>query len=238
MSKMRLQRFLARSGTGSRRGAEDLIRAGSVRVNGVVAHLGTSVDPETDVVTVGRRRVRTGASIWIALHKPVGYVVSKHDPQGRPTVFDLVPPLPGLTYVGRLDIMTSGLLLFTTDGDLANRLTHPRYGVEKTYRVRVRGMSAATIRNALARPNIVGGKRVMIVSARVRDLSHQLSEIELVLTEGRHRIVRKLCGVIGVEVDRLVRVRHGPVSLGRLGEGRWRYLNRREIDAVRAIRAA
>jgi len=235
---MRLQRFLARAGVASRRAAEELIRAGRVRVNGEVAHLGMSVDLEGDLVQVGSTRVRFGDPVWIALHKPVGYVVSKHDARGRPTIFELVPAVAGLTYVGRLDLMTSGLLLLTNDGEAAHRLTHPSYSVEKAYRVHVRGRSASEIERVFAGPIVLDRRMVRIVEVHVRALGHETSAIDLVLLEGRHRIVRRVCDLLDLKVDRLVRTRHGPVRLGRLPEGEWRYLNQRELNAVRALRAA
>src|SRR5262249_50693299 len=127
MTVMRLQRALARAGVTSRRKAEELIRAGRVHVDGAPATLGSSVDPDRQRITADGRAVRPAArATWLALNKPVGYVVSRGDPEGRRTVFDLLPKVPGLTYVGRLDVMTSGLLLLTTDGAAAHRLTHPR----------------------------------------------------------------------------------------------------------------
>ncbi|MFQ5550260.1 MAG: pseudouridine synthase, partial [Gemmatimonadales bacterium] len=157
LEPQRLQRVLARSGVASRRAAEDLIRSGVVRVNGTVAELGAKVDPDRDTITVRGRRVRPAPVKWIALHKPVGFVVTREDERGRKTVFDLVPPIPGLTYVGRLDIMTGGLLLLTTDGAVANRLTHPRYGVTREYRVLVRGGSPGEIERRLRRGMTVDG---------------------------------------------------------------------------------
>src|SRR5881296_3116531 len=141
MTLMRLQRALARAGVTSRRKAEDLIRAGRVRVDGAVATIGMSVDPGRQQVTVDGRAVRpaSGPVTWLALNKPVGYVVSRSDPEGRRTVFNLLPKVPGLAYVGRLDIMTSGLLLLTTDGTAAHRLMHPRYEVPRTYWLAVHG---------------------------------------------------------------------------------------------------
>lgn len=231
---MRLQRALARAGVASRRAAEELIAAGKVRVNGVVAALGESVDPDGDTITVVGRRVRPVRQAWIALNKPVGYVVTRRDPQGRPTVFGLVPDLPGLTYVGRLDISTAGLLLLTNDGDAANRLTHPRFEVERTYRLMVRGRRADAIRRRLQQPIVVDGRRVAIARYRVRSAARGASEITLVLTEGRNRIVRRACEQLDLTVDRLVRLSHGAIRLGRLAPGRWRYLNNNEIRSVRA----
>lgn len=230
---MRLQRALARAGVASRRHSEELIRAGRVRVNGRVAHIGMTVDPDADVVTVGRQRVRPEPAHWLALHKPVGYVVTRRDPRKRPTVFELLPAVPGLSYVGRLDVMTSGLLLMTTDGAALNRLTHPRYEVERTYRVWAHGKPAAVIRRAVESPVVIDGRPVGIVRVRVRQVDDTISEITLTLAEGRNRIVRRLCARLGLKVDRLVRLSYGPVTLGRLPKARWRHLSKRELAALR-----
>src|SRR5207245_3338476 len=135
MPWMRLQRALAGAGVTSRRKAEELIRAGRVRVDAALATLGHRLDPTRQRITVDGRAVRTGGgpATWLALNKPVGYVVTRGDPEGRRTVYDLLPKVPGLTYVGRLDVMTSGLLLLTTDGAAAHRLMHPRFAVPRTY---------------------------------------------------------------------------------------------------------
>ena len=233
---MRLQRALARAGISSRRRAEELIRAGLVRVNGAVAALGCSVDPDADVVTVRGRRVRPVPVTWMALHKPVGYVVSRRDPRGRRTVFELLPEVPALTYVGRLDVMTSGLLLFTTDGEAAHRLMHPRYAVQRTYRVLVHGRAAHDIRKELARPVTIDGRPVRVVSAQVTERG-TATELTLVLVEGRYRIVRRLCTRLRLKVERLTRLTYGPVELGRLEPGRWRHLSQHELQALRAVNA-
>ncbi len=235
---MRLQRALARAGVASRRRAEDLIRAGRVKVNGRVAEIGESVDPDTDLITVGGRRIAQSQSVWIALNKPLGYVVTKRDPQGRRTVFELLPRVPGLTYVGRLDVATSGLLLLTTDGTAAHRMVHPRFGVERTYRVLVHGRSANEIRRMLARPVVIEGRPVQLVKVTVRESERGSTDLTLVLAEGRYRIVRRLCERLGLKVERLTRLSHGPVRLGRLAPGEWRYLSKRELQAVRDVRAA
>ena len=235
---MRLQRALARAGVASRRRAEDMIRAGRVKVNGRVAEIGASVDPDTDLITVGGRRIAQSQSVWIALNKPLGYVVTKRDPQGRRTVFELLPRVPGLTYVGRLDVATSGLLLLTTDGTAAHRMVHPRFGVERTYRVLVHGRSANEIRRMLARPVVIEGRPVQLVKVTVRESERGSTDLTLVLAEGRYRIVRRLCERLGLKVERLTRLSHGPVRLGRLAPGKWRYLSKRELQAVRDLRAA
>jgi 23S rRNA pseudouridine2605 synthase len=235
---MRLQRALARAGVASRRTCEELIRGGRVRVNGRAAELGVRVDPAADAITVNGRPVRPPRLTWIALHKPVGYVVTRRDPRGRPTVFTLVPRTPGLTYVGRLDVMTSGLLLLTTDGEAAHRLMHPRYAVERGYAVRVHGRTPEQIRAALRRPVVVDGRPVRLLRARVRPLGAETSELTLTLAEGRHRIVRRLCDRLGLKVERLTRLSYGPVRLGRMPAGAWRYLSKRELRALRPGRAA
>src|SRR5581483_6640591 len=144
---MRLQRALARAGVASRRAAEALIAAGRVRVNDAVAAVGQSVRPGVDAITVDGHPVTAPAEpVWYALHKPSGTLTSRSDPRGRSTVFSLVPPTPGLTYVGRLDYLTEGLLLLTTDGEAAHRLTHPSSGVERTYVATVSGDVRAAVR--------------------------------------------------------------------------------------------
>jgi 23S rRNA pseudouridine2605 synthase len=232
---MRVQRALARAGVRSRRAAEDLIREGRVRVNGKVAELGSSADPNVDKITVDGRAVRQPRETWIALHKPVGHVVSRRDAEGRHTVYELLPKVPGLAYVGRLDVMTSGLLLFTTNGEAANRLTHPRYEVERVYRVTVHGRSATEIRQALSRPMVIDDRPVAIRKTSVRELDARRTDVQLVLTEGRHRIVRRMCEQLGLKVERLTRMSHGPVQLGRLAPGAWRHLGARDVAAIRAL---
>ena len=234
MTLMRLQRALARAGVTSRRKAEDLIRAGRVRVDGAVATLGMSVDPGQQRVTVDGRAVRAGPVTWLALNKPVGYVVTRGDPEGRRTVFQLLPSVPGLTYVGRLDVMTSGLLLFTTDGTAAHRLMHPRYAVPRTYWLRVHGGTEAGVRTALARPPAIDGRPVRVVDFRVRPVGGSL-EIEVTLAEGRQRIVRRLAEALGLKVEWLHRVAYGPVRLGRLAAGKYRRLAPQEIDAIERL---
>jgi len=232
MSLMRLQRALARAGVASRRKAEDLIRAGRVRVDGQPATIGMSVDPGRQRITVDGRVVRTAArTTWFALNKPIGYVVSRSDPEGRRTVFALLPKVPGLTYVGRLDVMTSGLLLLTTDGAAAHRLMHPRYEVPRTYWLGVHGADAAALRAALAKRIVIDGRPVRVVESRVRPTGKSL-EVELTLAEGRQRIVRRIAEALGLKVEWLHRVAYGPVRLGRLAEGKWRELTRQEIEAI------
>ncbi len=224
MPAMRLQRFLARAGVASRRKAEELIRAGSVRVNGRVAELGSSVDPARDKVTVKGRAVRLAERRWLALHKPIGVVTTASDEKGRPTVFDLLPDHRGLSYVGRLDAGTTGLLLLTTDGDALHRLTHPRWKVPRRYLGLVNGFDAATLGRKVKERIMIDGRPVQPVRASTKPGRDGRCLLDVTLTEGRHRIVRRWVEEMGGEVERLARIEYGPVKLGDLKPGEWRPL--------------
>lgn len=234
MTLMRLQRALARAGVTSRRKAEDLIRAGRVSVDGTVATLGMSVDPGRQRVTVDGQAVRQAPVTWLALNKPVGYVVSRGDPEGRRTVYALLPRVPGLAYVGRLDVMTSGLLLLTTDGAAAHRLMHPRFAVPRTYWLRAHGRTVAELREALTHPPVIDARPVRVVEFRVRAVERSV-ELEITLAEGRQRIVRRLAEALGLKVEWLHRVAYGPVRLGRLAEGKYRRLAAHEVAAIERL---
>jgi 23S rRNA pseudouridine2605 synthase len=153
-------------------------------------------------------------------------------------VFDLVPHSPGLTYVGRLDVMTSGLLLLTNDGQAAHRLMHPRFAVERTYRAVVHGRPEREIQRLLAQKTVIEGRAVNLRRFELRPDRSGATELLLVLAEGRYRIVRRLCERLGLKVDRLVRLSYGPIRLGRLGAGHWRYLARPELAAIAQLKAA
>ena len=232
---MRIQRALARAGVSSRRRAEELIVAGRVTVNGTPARTGQSVDPERDRIAVDGRDVAAPAeTVWLVLHKPPGVLTTASDPQGRKTVYDLVPRRPGLTYVGRLDYMTEGVLLFTTDGDAAHRLTHPSSEVERTYVVTARGNGAGAVRQARRGVELEDG---IVKPTRIegRSISRGLWELEITIAEGRTREVRRLCEALGLGVERLVRTRFGPVSLGTLPPGQTRALTRGERRIIDAL---
>jgi 23S rRNA pseudouridine2605 synthase len=224
MSEMRLQRALARAGVASRRAAETLIREGKVRVDGKVAELGSKVDPARQKITVRGRRVQLADRRWIAFHKPLGVVTTASDDEGRRTVFEFLPDSSGLTYVGRLDVMTTGLLLLTTDGEAVHRLTHPRYRIERRYTALVHGRSTAEIQEAVRQKVVLDGRPVEPKEVRVRPGKDGRSILDVTLMEGRNRVVRRWCEEMGLKVDRLARLSYGPVRLGDLAPGRYRPL--------------
>jgi 23S rRNA pseudouridine2605 synthase len=229
----RLQKILAQAGLGSRRACEELIAAGRVRVNGEVATLGTRADPEHDTIEVDGAivGVRQGLVHYL-LNKPAGVVTTASDPQGRPTVAGLVPEEPRVYPVGRLDADTEGLLLLTNDGELAHRLTHPSFGVEKEYLAEVEGTpSRGALRRLREGVELEDGPTAPAKASLVGD--HTL---RLTIHEGRNRQVRRMCAAVGHPVVRLVRVRIGPLADRRLAPGEWRELTQREVrDLERAV---
>jgi 23S rRNA pseudouridine2605 synthase len=231
----RLQKVLAQRGLGSRRTCEDLIAAGRVQVNGVVAELGRRVDPETDRVTVDGVpvAVRPGL-VYYLCNKPAGVVSTAADPQGRPVVTELVPSTPLVHPVGRLDADSEGLLLLTNDGDLTFRLTHPSFGVEKEYLVAVEGTpKPGALRRLREGVDLEDGRTGPARVARVEP-----NVLRVTIHEGRNRQVRRMCDAVGHPVSRLVRTRIGPLRVGPLGPGEWRQLSPAEVRAVeRAARA-
>ena len=237
MSEMRLQRALARAGVASRRAAETLITDGRVRVDGKVATLGMKVDPERQRITVGGRTVKLQERRWLAFHKPLGVVTTASDEEGRRTVLDFIPNPAGFTYVGRLDVMTTGLLLLTTDGEAVHRLTHPRYHIPRRYTALVHGRSTAEVAQAVKQRVDIDGRPVRPLETRVRPGAEGRSILDVTLEEGRNRIVRRWCEALGLKVERLARLSYGPVRLGDLPVGRSRPLTPREEAALyKAIR--
>ncbi len=229
----RVQKVLARAGYGSRRAAEDLIRAGRVAIDGRVAELGDRVDPEAARVSVDGVPVATAPDlVYYLLHKPTRVVTTAADPEGRATALDLVPADPRVFPVGRLDYDTSGLLVLTNDGQLAQTLTHPSRGVPKTYLAEVVGVPT---RGALRRlregvtldDGPTAPARVRLVASR-----GDAAAVELTIHEGRNRQVRRMLDAVGHPVTRLMRVRVGPVRDDRLRAGEWRTLTVAEVRAL------
>ena len=233
----RLQKVLSRAGVASRRAAETLIVEGRVQVNGhTIRELGSKADPATDEIKVDGRRVKSGARRrYILLYKPRGYVTTRSDPQQRRTVMDLVKGLPDYLYpVGRLDYDTEGLLILTNDGDLAAALTHPRHGVERTYEARVAGMPDEDALDRLRRGIPLDGHRTEPARAELLNPGRRddTAVVQLTITEGRNRQVRRMLEAIGHPVDRLARTRIGPIADPALKPGYWRELTPREVAAL------
>lgn len=228
----RVQKLLAAAGIGSRRACEELIAAGRVAVDGDVIVLGAKASP-TQVITLDGERIHTDPQLaYLLLNKPQGYVTTVSDPQGRATVMDLVPTNPRVYPVGRLDRDTEGLLLLTNDGELANRLAHPRYQVEKTYVVQIRGPAR---RRSLRR--LMDGIELDDGPARARSVRELGSAgdktlLEIVLAEGRKREVRRMLAAVGLPLERLARVKLGPLPLGDIAPGKFRPLTVREVMAL------
>jgi 23S rRNA pseudouridine2605 synthase len=227
---VRLQKFLSQAGVASRRRSEELITAGRVRVNGtVVTELGVRVDPERDRVQVDGKRIKPALQEWFAVHKPRGYITTRDDPEGRPTLYDLLPPhMRRLFYVGRLDYDSEGLILLTNDGDTAHRLLHPRYEIERDYDVE---LAEPIESDALAR--LRQGVELEDGPARAESIRRRTGErVTVTLREGRKREVRRMFEAVGHHVRRLRRTRYGPVKLGTLKAGEWRHLEERELAAL------
>ena len=233
---VRLQKLLASAGLGSRRGAEEILRAGRVTVNGRVASLGDSADPASDVVAVdGERLAREPVAYWI-VHKPAGVVTTVRDPQGRPTVLQMLPGgVPQLHPVGRLDYESTGLVLLTNDGALTHALLHPSLGSEREYEVTVRGELDPKAQRALERGVMLeeGRTAPVRVGRVVFDAKSDTSTFSLTLVEGRNRQIRRSLLTLGRPVKRLVRVRMGPLRLGSLARGKVRRLRPEEIRSLR-----
>lgn len=228
----RLQKFMAASGVASRRHSEVLIRQGRVTVNGEVAHVGMRVT-ETDVVRVSGVQVGAQAPQYILLNKPIGVVTTADDPQGRRTVIELVDTEARVYPVGRLDYQTSGLLLMTNDGELAHRLMHPSFGVEKTYRVLAEGNVPAVAIRQLAEGIELEDGPTAPAKARLVQAAGGQSLVEITIHEGRNRQVRRMFDAIGHPVVELVRVGYGPLTLGDLKPGLTRPLQPAEIRRLR-----
>ena len=229
----RLQKCIAQSGLCSRRAAEAMIEAGRVTVNGEVAALGASADPETDEIRIdGAPLPKAEAHIYLMLHKPRGYVTTLSDEQGRRTVAELVVDAPTRVYpVGRLDLDSEGLLLLTNDGEAAHALMHPSHTVDKVYHVTVSGAPLEEAAETIRQITDLDGERVR--PAEVRVLGGD--KLAVTIHEGKNRQVRRLCAKAGLTVHRLVRVSEGKLKLGELKRGTWRYLTAEEIAYIKQI---
>lgn len=235
MEEERLQKYIARCGISSRRKAEDLILTGCVKVNGiVVTELGTKINPEKDVVLVDNKKIsETEGFIYIKLYKPEGYVTTVKDQFGRKTVIDLVDISERIYPIGRLDYNTSGLLLLTNDGDLANKLMHPKYHIYKTYIAEVEGrMSDEAVMRLKSGVKIEDYKTAPAIVNIVK-ISSNSSIVQVSIYEGKNRQVRKMLDAVGHPVRTLKRISFGKINLGDLKPGAWVHLNEEEIKFLK-----
>lgn len=233
MEKIRLQKYMADAGILSRRAAEEEIRLGNVTVNGHPAELGMRIDPKTDVVVHKGRRIRfeKREHTYIVLNKPRGYLSSTSDDRGRKCVTELVRDVDARLYpVGRLDLISEGILILTDDGELKNRLTHPRHHIPKVYRVKVAGKVSEEAYGILTSELVIDGYRIRPVEVALGESDESGTVMRMTLYEGRNRQIRKMCEQAGLTVKRLSRLSIGNIKLDGLPVGKWRYLEKNEVD--------
>ena len=231
----RLQKILSARGVASRRRAEEMIAAGRVTCNGRVCVLGDSADPDVDTILIdGKTLPEEENRIYIMLHKPRGYVTTLSDEKGRKNAAQLVADCGQRVYpVGRLDMDSEGLLLFTNDGDFANHLMHPKHEVKKEYRVTVTGFTEEAMA-ALEKPIVLDGYKIRKPDvSKLRSGADGKAELQVTIHEGRNRQVRRMCAAAGMDVVRLVRIAEGPVQLAKLPLGKWRHLTEAEVEALK-----
>ena len=233
MQNVRLQKFLADAGLMSRRSAEEEIKRGNVAVNGHLAFLGQKIDPKADLVTYKGKRIvyKKREYTYIMLNKPRGYLSSTSDDRGRKCVTDLLTGVEARVYpVGRLDLISEGMLLLTDDGELKNRLTHPSRSLPKIYRVKVGESVSEEAYNTLTSPLEIDGYTIKPVTVIIGESDESGTVLKMTLTEGRNRQIRKMCEIAGLTVKRLSRVSIGNLKLNNLPCGKWRYLDTDEVE--------
>ena len=236
MESVRLQKFFTDCGILSRRAAEEEIKAGKVTVNGIVAEIGQKICPDTDIVVYKGKRISSPAKkdfVYILLNKPCGIVTSAKDEKGRPCVTDIVKAGTRVYPVGRLDLNSQGLLLMTNDGELTNKLTHPRHQIPKIYEVEVKGEITKEQLSALNESMVLDRYIIMPVKTELISKSSVSSVIKMTLFEGRNRQIRKMCDSQGLKVMKLTRIAIGPIKMDGLPSGKWRYLTDEEINILK-----
>jgi 23S rRNA pseudouridine2605 synthase len=232
---VKVHKAISDAGLMSRRSAEALIREGRVTVDGRGVTLGQRVDPDTAVVEVDGKRIPVApGKVTYLVNKPIGVISTASDPQGRRTLIDLIPPEPRVVPVGRLDADSEGLILVSNDGELTHRVTHPSFGVTKTYTVLVTGQIGAAALRALTEGVVLDDGPARAISARILDRRARTTMIEIVLGEGRNREVRRMCDEIGYPVERLVRTAIGSIRDRTLKPGEWRLLEPAEVAGLYA----
>lgn len=236
MEKIRLQKFLADAGLMSRRAAEAEIENGNVAVNGHVATIGTKVDPRADIVTYKGKRVifKRNEYTYIMINKPRGYLSSTKDDRGRKCITDLLEGVSARVYpVGRLDLISEGMLLLTDDGDLKNKLTHPSHSLPKVYRVKVGSAVTEAQLKTLTSPLEIDGYTIKPCDVTIGSSDETGTVLKFILLEGRNRQIRKMCEIAGLTVKRLSRISIGNLKLNNLPVGKWRYLENDEVEYLK-----
>lgn len=239
MEKIRLQKFFTDMGIMSRRASEKVILAGNVKINGITATLGDKVDPQKDTVIYNGKIIKPQEQNkrYIMLNKPLGYVTTANDEKGRETVLSLVSNLDERVYpVGRLDMYSEGLLILTNDGELTNRLTHPKHNMNKVYSVIIKGEISPDTLHKLNSPMEIDGYKLKPVKVRVVSIKNGNTNTLFTLNEGRNRQIRKMCEVCGLTIMRLTRISIGKLKLGELERGKWRELTKNEIEYLKGER--
>ena len=233
MQEIRLQKFISDSGLMSRRAAEEEIKNGHVAVNGHVASLGMKIDPKNDVVTYRNKRIKYEKReyTYIMMNKPRGYLSSTSDDRGRKCITELLDGVESRVYpVGRLDLVSEGMILLTDDGELKNRLTHPSHSLPKVYRVKVGGPVSESQYETLTSPLEIDGYTIKPVTVQIGESDESGTVLKMTLVEGRNRQIRKMCEIAGLTVKRLSRISIGNLKLNKLPVGKWRYLEKEEVD--------
>ena len=235
-TSIKLQKYFSDCGIMSRRAAEAEISAGKVKVNGEIAYLGMRISPDTDKIEYKGKVVKQNGErkVYLMLNKPRGYVTTMSDEKNRPTAVSLLKEVSERVYsVGRLDMDSDGLLLFTNDGELTNVLTHPKHNIPKIYHVTVKGNIPIEKLNALRQSMDIDGYKIMPVKVDVIVRTPSESLLQMTLFEGRNRQIRKMCASVDLEITRLCRVAMGDITLGELPVGKWRYLTEKEIKYLK-----
>ena len=236
MAEQRLQKILAAAGVDSRRNCEELILDGAVRVNRkVVDELPAFADAEKDVITVHGKRVHAAQKVYFLFNKPKGVICSNSDPQGRKMAIDIVKTAERIFCVGRLDVDTTGIIVLTNDSEMANKLTHPRYGLPKTYVVRVRGLIQGETAEKLKRGIWLSDGKTGRASVKILKRSYKESSIEITIRQGLNRQVRRMLAAVGLKVKSLKRTRIGRLSERGLGVGKFRRLSKAEVAYLKKV---
>lgn len=231
----RINKYLAECGVGSRRVCDSLVADGCVKINGKVATLGATVEDGDQVTVNGKRVAVKSKNYYLMFHKPKGCITTVKDDLGRKTVMDFIDFHARLFPIGRLDYDTEGLLILTNDGDIANKLTHPKNEVEKTYVARISGSLSEAERRQLEKGVEVDGSPTLPAKVKILEKDEHHTRVEITISEGRNRQVKKMFECVGKEVEFLKRVAEGELRLGGLPRGKWRFLNEKEINYLKSL---